>query len=290
MNCVVRNTSHRFVYRDIYTAPAHRAVALNRGDAALVRSYDTRAHAPTQRQLVVQHDPFESFGLMPMVKKMWMKTQSAAARAFRESPNGTVLPVKPNMLCIASSWHIYGSHILQAPRKALVIHDKNFWQRLLLARRSDVTLRQAADSEVQPTWYQEHVSHGKHAKCSCIARLFKAFVQRHPRLASLDDVEGSLHFRDFPEDERAQDRAHNECMTSVRLTLHQVSELRVKWILAAGVTAHPRKARQETEDSADASKKEKSPQVRGSIVTMRSKAPKTVIQNHEMCFATGRTH
>ena len=73
----------------------------------------------------------------------------------------------------------------------------------------------------------------------CIARLFKAFVERHPRLASLDDVEGSLHFRDFLEDEGAQDRMHNECMTAVRLTPYHVSEARVNWMLAGGVTAQP---------------------------------------------------
>ena len=60
----------------------------------------------------------------------------------------------------------------------------------------------------------------------------------------------SLHFRDFPENEGAQDRMHNECMTAVRLTFHQLSDARVNWMLAGGVTAQPhRKARQETQES-----------------------------------------
>ena len=75
---------------------------------------------------------------------------------------------------------------------------------------------------------------------SCIASLFKAFAYRHQRLGVLDDVDGSLYIRDLPDDEGAQDRMHNERMTAVRLTLHQVSEARVNWLLAGGVTAQPR--------------------------------------------------
>ena len=65
-------------------------------------------------------------------------------------------------------------------------------------------------------------------------------MYRHQHLGVLDEVDGSFHIRDLPDDEGAQDRMHNECMTAVRLTLHQVSEARVNWLLAGGVTAQPR--------------------------------------------------
>ena len=56
----------------------------------------------------------------------------------------------------------------------------------------------------------------------------------------------------------------NEFMTAARLTLHQVSEARVNWLLAGGVTAQPRNSAradgtvgslQEAQDSSETRRK-----------------------------------
>ena len=275
----------------IFTAVARRAVALDRGAAAFVRSYDTQADEPTQKQLVTQHDPFGSFGHAS--GEDVDEDANEGATSFQEPPNGAALPVTPEGILrfedlpsedafFAQGLGPDGSHRLLASGKALAINDREFLQRLLLTGRSDVTLRQAADMKFnQPG--TKGISARKACQLSCIARLFKPFVERHPLLASLDDVEGSLHFRDFPEDDGAQDRMHNECMTAVRLTLHQVSEARVNWMLAGGVTAQPAQQGQARNGRVrDASEKALF-QARGLIVKMCSKAAKTVIQNHAMC-------
>ena len=231
-----------------YTAVAHRAVALDRGAAAFVRPYDFQTGAPTQKQLVTQHDPFGSIGHAS--GEDVDEDAHEGATSFQEPPNGAALPLTPegilrfedlpyeDVFFFEQGLGPDGSRILQAPGRALVIHDKKFLQRLLLTGRSDVTLRQAADMKFNPPGTKGN-SARKACQVSCIARLSKAFVERHPLLASLDDVEGSLHFRDIPEDEGAQNRMHTECVTFVRLTLHPVSEAHVNWMLAGGVTAQP---------------------------------------------------
>ena len=70
----------------IFTAVAHRAVALDRGAAAFVRPYDTQADAPTQKQLVTQHDPFGSFGHAS--GEDVAEDANEGAISFEEPPNG----------------------------------------------------------------------------------------------------------------------------------------------------------------------------------------------------------
>ena len=122
------------------------------------------------------------------------------ATSFQERPNGAALPVTPEGILryedlpsedafFARGLGPDGSHILQAPGKALVIHEKKFLQRLLLTGRSDVTLRQAAVMKFSPLGTKGN-SAQKACQVSCIARLVNAFVEQHPRLASLDDVDG----------------------------------------------------------------------------------------------------
>ena len=83
---------------------------------------------------------------MPVVK-MWDEDANVGATPFEEPPNGAALPVPPEsvlrfeVLPSSDAFFAQGlgpdrSHILQAPGKALVIHDKKFLQRLLLTGRS----------------------------------------------------------------------------------------------------------------------------------------------------------
>ena len=64
-----------------YTAVAHRAVALDRGAAAFVRPYDFQTGAPTQKQLVTQHDPFGSFcGISSPTKTLHLSPSRSRSR------------------------------------------------------------------------------------------------------------------------------------------------------------------------------------------------------------------
>ena len=46
---------------------------------------------------------------------------------------------------------------------------------------------------------------------------------------------GELQLREFPVEEAAQDRMHNDCMAALRLDLKSASEARVKWMTSITV-------------------------------------------------------
>ena len=128
---------------------------------------------------------------------------------------------------------IDGAHFLKAPAEDLLIEDRRFMQKMFLSGKSTITVKAAGDLKINAS-----CTRGKNdrKRCShmCLMKLFKGFAEQFPRLA-IYDGQSTLQLRNFPQDEEAQDKMHNDCMTAVRLTLKSVSDARVKWMSSAAV-------------------------------------------------------
>ena len=229
-------------------APAHRAVALDCDTAIFAQPYLTQ-DAPTQVLPRTQAGHVGGLcdnALSEQAADDGSDVSDHAAEAVERAAAEVTPPGVLQFEDLPSEEDFFSkglgpddTHILQVPGKQLTIQDKRFMHKVFLSGRSKWTVKQASDMKFNPPGTQGNSSR-KTCPLNCIINLFKAFVQQHPRLAVFDEAGASLQLRDFPPDEAAQDRMHNECMSAMRLTLQRVSTERVAWMSASLASGRPR--------------------------------------------------
>jgi hypothetical protein len=246
----------------MYSAPAHRALAGDAPSNRFALAYSTQVDAPTQ---VDASAPATRAGDgvtegveaadganvdMPEAMEFPMVGEEggvpdgagsavegeASAREGDDVSRVTVLKLEdllPEKNFFVEGYGENGDHACKPVVGALVIEDRRFMNKLFCTGKSTLCVRASGDLKHLPAGSTDKKER-KRCPYASVANLFKKFAAKFPRLAVYDEEDEVLNLRDFPEDEEMQDKMHNDCMTSMRLTLKSVSEARVKWMSTLG--------------------------------------------------------
>ena len=230
----------------LYVAPTHRAVSLDAGAGNFARPFETQADSATQI-LEVSETPgraAEASGETPGRAAEESDPDGIRDHSLGEGEDGAdeAAEVEGRRLAIihfedlldeGDFWAVGFGHdgalIMKADGEDLIVEDRRLMQRLFKTGKDQLTVKFVGDMKHNPPGTSGNDSRKNIPNAyGRVRKLFKAFANQFPRLATLQGE--NLHLRVFPDDEDGQTKMHNDCMEAVRLELKTVSQARVKWM------------------------------------------------------------